>query len=325
MSLQVSYRLLRIIRLLAVSRVRLLLLFFLASWLFSAGLFYYVEHVHDGRPDIDFEASLYWALITMATVGYGDIVPSRGLGWAVAGFTAVLGIAVYTLFISTIADRFLEATVKASMGLGRLHGKKIVVVGEGPLCETSIEELLANNLGSVTGWILTSQPQTPPRVDHVVGPLNEETLRRGGAGEAERAIICFQDDSKVIHAAALLKRVNRNIHVTAVARDPETERILEVLGVETIIPVSILGRLLASGGFEPAVVRLIGDATTRKGRLDLREQTVEEPATVEELEARLGARIIAVARRNGVLEVARPHTRVEPGDRIVYLEEVSSG
>ncbi len=54
--------------------------------------------------------------------------------------------------------------------------------------------------------------------------------------------------------------------MTVPAKEQATIRILEQMGVENIVPVAILGRLLASSTFEPSVTAFLSDATTaRKG------------------------------------------------------------
>ena len=320
----ITYRLLRVLAKLGRNKVALLLVFFFAAWFTSAGLFYWSEHVVKGRSDIDVWTSLYWALITMATVGYGDVVPSRGPGWAVAGMAAIFGIAIYTLFISTLADRFLEATVKASMGLGRLRGKKIIVIGEGPICDEAVDELVANGLAEASGWIRETMPKGEPPIEFIVGELNEKTLRRGGVDEADSVIICYEDDSKAIHATALAKRVNPRARITVLAKDRNTMDILEMLGATLIIPMSILGRLLASGSFEPSVAKFLSDVTTSRKGLDIREETVSEPSSLAELERERGVRIVAVEREGRLL---RPEEAGElrRGDKIIYLDKARRG
>ncbi len=320
MSAVITYRLIKILSKLARSREKFLLVFFLAAWLTSTALFYLSEHIIAGRPDVDIWTSLYWAIITMATVGYGDVTPTRGLGWAVAGLAAIFGIAVYTLFISTLADRFLEATVKASMGLGTLRGKRIIVIGEGPICDEAVDELVANGLAEETGWIRETMPKGEVPVEFIVGELNERTLRRGGVGEAEKVIVCYEDDSKAIHAVALTKKINRNVHITVLAKNRMTMDILEMLGANLIIPISILGRLLASGGFEPGVVRFISDITSAREGLDIKEETISMPTTTEELESRKGVKIVAVERGNRILYPSEAKN-LRIGDKIIYIDK----
>jgi voltage-gated potassium channel len=62
------------------------------------------------QPDVfpDVFASLWWAVITLTTVGYGDIYPVTALGKVINGFVAVLGIGLITLPAGIISAGFIE-------------------------------------------------------------------------------------------------------------------------------------------------------------------------------------------------------------------------
>ena len=51
---------------------------------------------------------MYWALTTLATVGYGDITPITPLGKLIAGFTMVTGLCLFALPIGIIANGFVK-------------------------------------------------------------------------------------------------------------------------------------------------------------------------------------------------------------------------
>ncbi|MDQ2859568.1 MAG: cyclic nucleotide-gated ion channel/potassium channel family protein [Pseudomonadota bacterium] len=53
--------------------------------------------------------SMYWAITTLATVGYGDEVPITMLGKLVAGVTMVLGLVLFAMPIGIIAKGFVDA------------------------------------------------------------------------------------------------------------------------------------------------------------------------------------------------------------------------
>ncbi|MEB2835953.1 MAG: ion channel [Desulfurococcales archaeon] len=311
-------RLRRILTKLARRRIALLAIIFAAFWLTGASLFYLTE-----RPRVGFGESLYWALITMSTVGYGDIVPSDAPARAVAAATAVFGIATYTLLISTLADVFLEATVKAAMGMGRLKGKRFLVIGEGPACAEAVRELAANGYADETGWVRETQPKGDPGVDFIVGELGEDTLKRAGIQGAEHVIICYDDDSKNLHAAALARKLNPNATLVALARDSVVAEILREIGVKTIVPLAILGRILASSAFEPGVAAFIADATTARGGTDLVE--VEAPGkTVAEVEGETGYRAIAIVDRDGRVAPATPDRILREGEKLIALRQVKN-
>jgi len=311
-------RIRRIIHKLARRRFLLLAIVFLTLWSSSALLFYHYEK----KSGINIETSFYWALITMATVGYGDVVPTTSMGRLVASAAAVFGIAVYTLFISTLADYFMEATVRAAMGLGVLRGKRILVVGEGPVCEEAVRELVANGLKRDTGWILGNQPKSKPPVDYIVGGLEEDDLRRAGIEEAEYAIVCYEDDSRAIHAAALVKGLNPEVKLTVLAKDQARIKILEQMGVENIVPVAVLGRLLASSTFEPSVTAFLSDATTARKGVDLSEYDAKNK-TVSQVEEETGYRVVALVDREGKVHLPRPGTVIREGEKVIVLKKAN--
>ncbi|MEM7047720.1 MAG: ion transporter [Pseudomonadota bacterium] len=82
---------------------------FLAMVFAATGLF-----IIEGRTNPDTFGSipraLWWALITLTTVGYGDAVPTSTAGRIIAGMTAIAGIALIALITSVIASAFGEAS-----------------------------------------------------------------------------------------------------------------------------------------------------------------------------------------------------------------------
>jgi voltage-gated potassium channel len=54
---------------------------------------------------------IYWALSTMTTVGYGDLVPRTTEGKIVAGLVMALGVAFFAMITGAIAQRFLAGEV----------------------------------------------------------------------------------------------------------------------------------------------------------------------------------------------------------------------
>ena len=74
----------------------------------AATAVYLVEH--QAQPT-DFESipkSLWWAIVTIATVGYGDITPITPLGRLIGGVTMLLGIAMFAVPAGILASGFAE-------------------------------------------------------------------------------------------------------------------------------------------------------------------------------------------------------------------------
>jgi len=52
--------------------------------------------------------AMYWAITTLTTVGYGDIVPITAIGRLIAGVTMVIGLLLFALPIGIIANGFVN-------------------------------------------------------------------------------------------------------------------------------------------------------------------------------------------------------------------------
>ncbi|MFP8952528.1 ion transporter [Natrialbaceae archaeon A-arb3/5] len=73
----------------------------------SSGI-YYVEH--QAQPEIfsSIPAAFWWAVVTMTTVGYGDVTPVTQAGQVLGGVVAFLGIGLFALPASILASGFIE-------------------------------------------------------------------------------------------------------------------------------------------------------------------------------------------------------------------------
>jgi voltage-gated potassium channel len=52
--------------------------------------------------------AMWWAIVTLSTIGYGDVVPSTALGRAVASVTIVAGLIMVALPVGIVATAFSE-------------------------------------------------------------------------------------------------------------------------------------------------------------------------------------------------------------------------
>ncbi|CAH8615223.1 unnamed protein product [Schistosoma bovis] len=86
-----------------------LLIFFLAVFIvLFAALIYYAERLST-NPHNDFTSipiGLWWAIVTMTTVGYGDMVPRSYAGMIVGAMCAVTGVLTISLPVPVIVSNF---------------------------------------------------------------------------------------------------------------------------------------------------------------------------------------------------------------------------
>ena len=96
----------------AISAVRneLKFTFFLSLLciLFSASAIYFLEN--EAQPEVfsSITSSLWWATVSLATVGYGDVVPVPAWGKIFAGFISLIGIGIVAVPTGIISASFVE-------------------------------------------------------------------------------------------------------------------------------------------------------------------------------------------------------------------------
>lgn len=74
----------------------------------ASSLMYYVEQ--GAQPDefSSIPAAMWWGIITVTTVGYGDVAPITPLGRMLAGVIALLGIGIFALPAGILGSGFME-------------------------------------------------------------------------------------------------------------------------------------------------------------------------------------------------------------------------
>jgi len=62
------------------------------------------EAIHESAPATQYIRSLYWTVVTMSTVGYGDITPTRDMEYVLAMCVMLAGASIYAFVIANIAS-----------------------------------------------------------------------------------------------------------------------------------------------------------------------------------------------------------------------------
>ena len=76
--------------------------------IFASSLMYHVEHEAQPEAFSSIPTSMWWGVVTLTTIGYGDTYPVTPAGKLVAAGVAILGIAVYAIPTGIMASAFTE-------------------------------------------------------------------------------------------------------------------------------------------------------------------------------------------------------------------------
>ncbi|MGH8290816.1 MAG: ion channel [Steroidobacteraceae bacterium] len=170
-----------------------------------------------------FVDAVYFTVVTMATVGYGDVTPHTADARVFTVSLIVLGLAVFATSLPAIVAPLID---KRMMNLLQPRRKKmkrashIIVVGDGPLAQDAARALAARGLR--TTLILSAKPDVDgdQPEDFIVGDGSDtETLRRVDIAEARAVLALSEDDSYNAFVVLAARELNQKLHTVAAVGD----------------------------------------------------------------------------------------------------------
>jgi voltage-gated potassium channel len=201
------------------------------------------------KPAIqDWTTAFYYTVVTLSTVGYGDIVPVSPEARWFAISLLVIGLGV---FASAIASALGP---KISGELTRLFNPKqrtmelknhVILVGEGIIARNTAEELKQRGVTFVQ-IVAKAGTETP---DHQIikgDTANDAVLQQAGIQQSRMVIAACEDDGENAFIALAAKDLNTNVRVLAVASSAFSIRRLKLARADFVFSPAALGsRLLA--------------------------------------------------------------------------------
>ena len=228
----------------------------------------------------DFFISVWWALVTMTTVGYGDMVPATTLGKLVGSVVIILGVVLISMFTAAVSSIFVTAKIKEGKGLQQVkYRNHIVICGwchitrEYLSAITSIQRrkppqvvLIADIPGSITEELVTNFEMLQLRF--VRGDWTQEAILKRAGLPLARTVVILPDegqddpvkmDEKTILATLSVKALNPKVRLLAHIMRSDNRIFLQRANAdEIIVSDELTGYLLAAHSVTvgiPQVVR----------------------------------------------------------------------
>jgi len=79
---------------------------FVIAFVLTSSLIYYAENDVQPEKFASIPDAMYWSLITLTTVGYGDVSPVTWIGKVISVATALMGVSVVALLTGILANAF---------------------------------------------------------------------------------------------------------------------------------------------------------------------------------------------------------------------------
>ena len=252
----------------------------LAIFVISTTLFMYFENRYYEEEGVekryDVLRAAYWAVVTLATVGYGDIAPRSSAGIVVSIFLIIIGMSIYVSVISRFGSVIVGRSLREARGLGKCeYENHVVLLGMNDVLEEAARQL--SHAGKDLA-IIVEESEDVDRASRlgafpILGnPADTASLEMANLDKADTVLINLQDDSKTILATLACRKIDRSVRVVAIIRQRELIELVKESGVESVLsPQSLTGRMLASAVFEPDIIDFVDDITSGIEGADLRE------------------------------------------------------
>jgi voltage-gated potassium channel len=284
--------------------------------------------------------SFYMTLMTLTTVGYGEVHPLTNRGRLFASFLMLVGVTTVFVSIAIIGDTLLRLEMTDYFGRKRRDrmlrdiSGHYIVCGAGRVGRSVIQELLRSEatIVLIDNRVERARWATDKGVITLVGDATkDEVLRQAHIETAKGLVAAISSDAENVYVALSAKVLNPKLVISARATDEQAEEKLRRAGATTVFtPYSFIGHRLAQSMLRPHVASFLDVASAfRKSDLELEiEQVQIDPSsalvakTLEQLRlgSQYGVIVLAVQHKSGVMQFNPPaDLRIEAGDVLIAM------
>ncbi|MEO7774464.1 MAG: NAD-binding protein [Steroidobacteraceae bacterium] len=248
----------------------------LAFYLDRAGL----RDALDGH--LSFSDIVYFTLVTVTTVGYGDIVPvSDSARMLDALLVTPIRVLVWFVFIGTAYQLVIQRVIE-DWRMQRLQQRlvdHVVICGFSNSGRSAIAELLSEGVAPEQIVVIERDESVLAlAMERGVVVLHgdatrEEMLRVAGVERARGLIVSVARDDAALMIVVTARAIGANARIVASVHERENVKLLRNAGANVIItPWTYSGYLLADGITQQYTVDIIQDALSHEGHLRLHER-----------------------------------------------------
>ena len=285
--------------------------------------------------------ALYMTVITITTVGYGEVHKLSHSGQVFTLFLIVFGVGTILYTFNNAARIVIEGEIQEIFGRRKVE-KKIrelknhyIVCGYGRMGSVICRELKEKGARFVVVEKETAAIEgSEAEALFVKGDATkDEVLREAGIERAKGLISVLPTDAENLYVVLSAKVLNPDLNIVARAGEEGSEQKLLRAGADRVVsPYHIGGLRIAHTVLKPSVVDFI-EFATRSGNIDLQmeEIYVREGAgiagsTLDQcgIGRELGIIIVAIKRTGGDMKFNPTFkTVIKPGDILIALGETT--
>lgn len=198
------------------------------------------------NPTIDdLGTAFYWAMVTMSTVGYGDISPLSSDARVFAASVIILGVAVFatalTAVIAPLVSKSL-ARIVHHQGVKMKREKHFVVIGHTPLAANTAQALQKRGMPVTRLFRHAVDDSESHGFDHLIGePSNLQVLKNAGVEHAEAVLTMLADDSENAFVVLAVRELAPHVETIVGVNDASHLDKIKLVHPNVLITPQLLG------------------------------------------------------------------------------------
>jgi len=282
--------------------------------------------------------ALYMTVITLSTVGYGEVRPLTTEGQFFSIVLIVMGAGSIAYAFSAVADYIIAGELYGILRRQRMIREinklrnHYIICGYGRVGNQVAEGLRAD------GYDIVVIEKDPDRaapleeelINHIVGDAAEDDiLCEAGIEYANGLCTCLREDADNVLVTLTARTLNPDLFIIARSNSPSTERKLHIAGANQVInPYLIAGHRMAAQMTHGGVMEFL-DVVMRRRDLELHieEIVVGEGSALDgktlaegRVRSETGVNILAVRQVSGKLLIdLGPSFQLSVGDALICL------
>jgi voltage-gated potassium channel len=296
--------------------------------------------------DFPFLDALYMTVISVATVGFGEVHPLSEVGRLFTMGLIVSGFSVFTYSIGVFVEVITRRDLFGLMGLKRMETQiqglenHYIVVGYTPIAQELVRVFQRRG---VTFVVIESEAARIRRMKEDSVPFfiqgdyfNNDVYKRAAVETARGIITTFKNDADnitvVVTGRIFEESIGRDLFIVSTCSDAQSKVRLERVGADYVIsPDSLIGNRISALAISPphlgteSILERV--AFGEDTELDVREVVVAAEAPIAgktiretDLRRKTGAYIVAVKRgRQRVRINPSPEEQVRAGDTLMVI------
>ena len=288
----------------------LFLLFFIVT---TAGIAIYVLEERINPEITSLFDALYWSLVTITTVGYGDIAPVTDAGRAISMLTIISGIAMISFATSVIVSAFSErlSEIKENRIIEQVNKSRsfLIVCGYGQMVKMFFRQTKEpmNNYVILDKDIKRVEQARKDGYKVVQEDASRfETLSKFNVEHANITILCLTgSDVENIYITLNAKSISRKMKVIARVNDINIVSKFEYAGADHLLmPNQVVNTMIRTAITQPTMYKAIHAILTGKSVARIDEMHVHEEhslvgKSVGELDFKVNKLLFIGLQRNG--------------------------